>query len=131
MGESPRPLARRTQESSGPGHPVIVGHSPRELLSDIIEGANSEVLSRIVTFPLSEPDAPTVHDGKNDGEASGGAESKAEGKELGDVGGTGMVPVTASLSHVLTNIVILQEFVLEIAAVMHVRAALFGEVKFV
>ena len=35
-----------------------------------------------------------------------------------------------TLSHLLTNIIILQEFILELAAVIEVRASLFGEVKF-
>ena len=35
-----------------------------------------------------------------------------------------------SLSHVLTNVIILQEFVLELAAIVQVRASLFGEVRF-
>ena len=34
---------------------------------------------------------------------------------------------SASLNHVLTNVVILQEFVLEIVAVMQVRAAVLGD----
>ncbi|GAB7335399.1 hypothetical protein MBLNU13_g07771t1 [Cladosporium sp. NU13] len=34
---------------------------------------------------------------------------------------------TASLNHVLTNVVVLQEFVLELVAVLQVRAAVFGE----
>jgi Retinoic acid induced 16-like protein/Family of unknown function (DUF5917) len=42
---------------------------------------------------------------------------------------SGSARTSASLSHVLTNAVILQEFVLEIAAVAHVRASLFGEVQ--
>lgn len=37
---------------------------------------------------------------------------------------------TASLGHVLTNAVILQEFILEVIAVVQVRASLFGEVDF-
>ena len=37
---------------------------------------------------------------------------------------------TASLSHILTNAIILQEFVLEMAALVQVRAGLFGEVDF-
>ena len=36
-----------------------------------------------------------------------------------------------SLGHLLTNIVILQEFVLELAAVVEVRATLFDEVRFI
>ena len=40
---------------------------------------------------------------------------------------------SASLNHILTNVVILQEFVLELAAIIYVRAAVLGErdVKFV
>lgn len=37
----------------------------------------------------------------------------------------------ASLGHIITNVVILQEFVLELAALMQVRASLFSEVRFV
>jgi hypothetical protein len=36
-----------------------------------------------------------------------------------------------SVSHVLTNVILLQEFLLELAALVQVRAGLFGEVKFV
>ena len=36
----------------------------------------------------------------------------------------------AGLSQVLTNVVILQEFMLELAAIIQVRASLFGEVRF-
>ena len=36
-----------------------------------------------------------------------------------------------SVSHVLTNVIVLQEFLLELAALVQVRAGLFEEVKFV
>lgn len=36
----------------------------------------------------------------------------------------------ASLLHIITNVVILQEFVLELVALMQVRASLFSEIKF-
>ncbi|KAI9702435.1 MAG: hypothetical protein M1836_000915 [Candelina mexicana] len=35
-----------------------------------------------------------------------------------------------SVSHLLTNIIILQEFIMELAALIQVRASLFGEIKF-
>lgn len=35
-----------------------------------------------------------------------------------------------SLSHLLTNVIILQEFILELAALVQVRASLFGEVRY-
>jgi hypothetical protein len=36
----------------------------------------------------------------------------------------------ASLLHVITNVVILQEFILELVALMQIRASLFGEIKY-
>jgi hypothetical protein len=36
-----------------------------------------------------------------------------------------------TVSHVLTNVLVLQEFILEVAALVQVRAGLFGEVRFV
>ena len=36
-----------------------------------------------------------------------------------------------SLSHLLTNVIILQEFMIELAAIIEVRASLFGEVRLV
>ena len=35
-----------------------------------------------------------------------------------------------SLSHLLTNVIILQEFILELAALVQVRASLFGEIRY-
>ena len=35
-----------------------------------------------------------------------------------------------TLGHFLTNVIILQEFVLELAALVEVRAGLFGEIDF-
>lgn len=35
-------------------------------------------------------------------------------------------PHSASLNHILTNIVVLQEFALELTAVLQIRAAVFG-----
>jgi hypothetical protein len=43
--------------------------------------------------------------------------------------GAGEKEVT--VSHILTNVLVLQEFILEIAALVQVRAGLFGEVRFV
>lgn len=36
-----------------------------------------------------------------------------------------------TLSHLLTNVIILQEFMLELVAIVQVRASLFGEINFV
>lgn len=86
---------------------VVVGQGPEDLLSDIIEGANSELLGTKVEFPLRLPTETSVKEAA--------VESRI---------------TTVSLSHVLTNVVVLQEFILELSAVMQVRASLFGEVVF-
>ncbi|KAF2674419.1 hypothetical protein BT63DRAFT_449410 [Microthyrium microscopicum] len=104
---------------SGEARPVVVGHAPEELLSDIIEGANSELLGKKIMFPLQS--TGKVQEGDVAEESEVGEED--EEKETGP-------KIEVSLSHVLTNIVILQEFILELAAVMQVRASLFGEVVF-
>jgi hypothetical protein len=109
---------------------------PQLLLADVIEAANSEALSRRVSFPLqfapsTEPTTVETEADQNDGSApsleapptiidsskDNSAEDLTEKRE-------------ASLSHILTNVVILQEFVLELVAIMQVRASMFGEVKF-
>jgi hypothetical protein len=105
--------------------PIVVGQGKEDLLNDIVEGANSEVLVRKIRFPLEEG-VKSNGDGA-DGEVESGKDGIGEEKDVeGDEDG-----IVVSLSHVLTNIVILQEFILELAAMMQVRASLFGEVKFI
>lgn len=73
--------------------------------------------------PASAPAPATAADGNTaNAAAEGEAETEDEAQE----------PRQATLNHVLTNVVILQEFVLEIAALIHVRSSLLdGEIKFV
>ena len=56
-------------------------------------------------------------------EPSENATDSAEEREEDDIR-------EASLMHIITNVVILQNFVLELVALMQVRASLFNEVKF-
>lgn len=56
-------------------------------------------------------------------EPSDDAGAGAEAEEQDDIR-------EASLLHIMTNVVILQEFVLELVALMQIRASLFNEVKF-
>jgi Retinoic acid induced 16-like protein/Family of unknown function (DUF5917) len=119
-----------------PAGPIVVGHTPEDLLNDIIEGANSELLVRKIRFPLKDgqlgaenlvqksTDTQPESQHERDGDAS---EQPQDGNHPSEDDES----VVVSLSHILTNIVILQEFVLELAAVMQVRASLFAEVKFV
>jgi hypothetical protein len=128
-----QPSPARGTRIGGHAGPVVVGHSPEDLLSDIIEGANSEVLVRKVKFPLNESALKSANGEQAIAESLlDSAETTADTRKM-DVGQDSDVDdgeIVVSLSHVLTNIVILQEFILELAAVMQVRASLFGEIKF-
>ena len=63
--------------------------------------------------------APTSSETSSVRSASIGPEGKTD--ELSEI----------TLGHLLTNVVILQEFILELAALIEIRAGLFGEVRFV
>jgi hypothetical protein len=58
-------------------------------------------------------------DGTEDGSAASADGEKVEEQKL------------VSVSHVLTNVIVLQEFLLELAALVQVRAGLFAEVRYV
>lgn len=79
----------------------------------------------VVPFPDLKKDGEGV---KQADEKGGSKEGDEEGEE-GD-GDTEVEEMTASVSHVLTNVVVLQDFLLELAALVQVRAGLFGEVRF-
>ncbi|KAL9097566.1 MAG: hypothetical protein Q9165_000462 [Trypethelium subeluteriae] len=86
-------------------------------LSPAVAELDAKVLRRRVRFPI-----------RGLGEEGGVGE---EGPyQVGDEGDEKEIK-EASLNHVLTNIVILQEFILEIAAVLQVRGNLFEDVRFV
>ncbi len=86
---------------------------------------DAEMLSRKVKFS---------HDGKVElAEVATRDESTRDDKESEhSQAGGGIAPGfrVVSLNHVLTNAIILQEFVLELVALMQVRASLFAEVQF-
>ena len=76
---------------------------------------NEEIFDRRLRFPVHERNNSTVSD--------------FNGADTDDEDDQGYRE--ASLTHVLTNVVILQEFILELAAIIHVRAGLLAnEVDF-
>jgi len=120
------PSPSRSRPLSG----ELVKRSPvsQNLLNDVIETANSEALTRRITFPLGEYPIDEHREPKNEAEGTGDTIND-EQQELGSEHSSEIIR-EATLSHILTNIVILQEFILEFVAVMQVRASMFGEVKF-
>ena len=98
-----------------------------------IRSAEAQVLDRKLSFPV-QPSSSHLAGGDGDKNvsmsASQGGERTGIQSNGGTEGGDGSVR-EASLTHVLTNIVILQEFILELMAIIHVRCSLLdGEVKF-
>jgi len=65
----------------------------------------------------------SVDEGSKDGTEDGSVAS-ADGEKVEE-------QKSVSVSHVLTNVIVLQEFLLELAALVQVRAGLFAEVRYV
>lgn len=123
---SPSPSRRQRPLSGELSKPQV----PQNLLNDVIEAANSEALARRITFPISATQGGANGKYKSDGEVDGTHGANSSHEEVNDSGGSPRTTREASLSHILTNVVILQEFILEFVAVMQVRASMFGEVRF-
>jgi hypothetical protein len=74
------------------------------------------------TSPVDKGDESPATGGEQFDDAREEAEIEAEEEEEEKL---------VSVSHVLTNVILLQEFLLELAALVQVRAGLFGEVRFI
>ena len=100
-----------------------------DVLSNVAEVANVDALQQRIQF---QADAATqiVKLLRAKGPPSS---ELASARVTGDqsTGEAGETVREASLNHVVTNVIILQEFVLEIVAMLQVRASLFHEVRFV
>ncbi|KAL8958122.1 MAG: hypothetical protein Q9183_005901 [Haloplaca sp. 2 TL-2023] len=108
---SPSPL-RRDSRSSANSSALPSPRGPPDALHRKIR-LKVQGATRRPVRDSAESEASSVHSETVMGEA----ESAEEYREVG-------------LSQLLTNIIILQEFVLELAAIVQVRASLFGEVSF-
>ena len=124
-----------------PPSPVSTTSDSRAISpSPLRKAANSTTPPRRTSTPMGPPDA--LHqkikvrsafgrDAPRSAEMPGGSETsslKSETIMLDRSGERQYAEVT--LSHALTNVIILQEFMLELAAIIQVRASLFGEVAF-
>ncbi|KAI9659464.1 MAG: hypothetical protein M1821_001722 [Bathelium mastoideum] len=127
---SPLRGAGSPRGGGGPGTPWSGGGF--EQLSPAVAELDAKVLRRRLRFPLGG--VQQVENERKDDEGGRVREDRVEGSNVVGTGGAGSDKpegAEASLNHVLTNIVILQEFVLEIAAVLQVRGHLFEDVRFV
>lgn len=159
LGISPSPSSAKRgvrNYSSSPFRPqsgaVLSTTPPRRIATPV--GPPGVLLQKIKIPPTCLHDqqqqqqqqpVPAIH--HNHANLSGGLSSETSSVRSADSGGPSTTEAgvhrhghghamegdarEVSLGHVLTNVVILQEFLLELAALVEVRASLFGEVRFV
>ena len=99
---------------------------------------DQSILARKVGLPTPKGELTPIpfpnlrSTGSQDSEGSKDRVEKTE--EASERGGKGEAQKKeeklVSVSHVLTNVIVLQEFLLELAALVQVRAGLFAEVRF-
>jgi len=84
---------------------------------------------KVEAIPLNFDRKPANGDGEPDGNGIGDDARSSVASENGDTT-TPAGEKTVSVSHIITNAIILQSFLLEIAALVQARAGLFDEVRF-
>jgi len=90
---------------------------------------DQSILARKVGLPAMKGEiTPIPFPNLKDGSAEGSTQGTEDGSVHGDVEAE---EKEVSVNHVLTNVIVLQEFLLEVAALVQVRAGLFGEVRYV
>jgi hypothetical protein len=94
---------------------------------------DQSILARKVGLPALKGDInPIPFPNLKDGSTEGSVQGTEDGSVQGDGEREGEVEEKkVSVNHVLTNVIVLQEFLLEVAALVQVRAGLFGEVRHV
>jgi hypothetical protein len=99
-----------------------------DVFSNLAEIADAEALKKRIKFgrvqggrEIKLVHSKTFEPTKERSDAIASVDGETEDED--DIG-------EASLSHIITNVVILQEFVLELVALLQVRASSFNEVKF-
>jgi Family of unknown function (DUF5917) len=94
---------------------------------------DQSILARKVGLPALKGDInPIPFPNLKDGSTEGSVQGTEDGSVQGDGEREGEVEEQkVSVNHVLTNVIVLQEFLLEVAALVQVRAGLFGEVRHV
>jgi hypothetical protein len=123
----PRASEQVARQSSDTAFNLEAGHAnERQLLQDVMQAANEERMKQQITFPARQVGAGPKGLGisEENNETEGNQVITEQQDEEAEV------LISASLGHVLTNAVLLQEFVLEVTAIMQVRASMFGEVAF-
>ncbi|KIV99384.1 uncharacterized protein PV09_08929 [Verruconis gallopava] len=120
----------RNSSDSGSGVPDTGLVAERQLLEDVMRAASESRMQQRLVFPI-DTSAADSHGLGISGHEEGDRMANASSRDGDDGGNVNDEKKSASLGHILTNAVVLQEFVLEITAIMQVRASMLGEVAFV
>lgn len=110
-----------------------VGLPHREEIEPIPLRFNKQALSE-PDDTIEVDDEENMHIGPGAEELDGIGDEYGTGDDEGEDLGRESVAIndgTVSVSHVVTNVLILQSFVFEVASLMQMRASLFNEVRFV
>ncbi|KAK4696176.1 hypothetical protein P7C71_g1701, partial [Lecanoromycetidae sp. Uapishka_2] len=123
----------RISPSPSPSKPGSRAFSPSPLQQDSI----ASTPSRTVATPMGPGDAlrqrikvPTTSSGRSDVRDVSSETSSMRSESVKSETKHGEEIKEVTLSHLLTNVIILQEFMLEMVAIVQVRATLFGKIKF-
>ena len=109
--------------SSAPPKRVVTPMGPPDALRQKIKFSNTTHPKRTTTATSHNPGGGGGAGGSEASSVrSGGSMEPAAGRDTEEV-------KEVSLGHLLTNIIILQEFMLELTALIEVRASLFGELR--
>lgn len=124
---SPSPLhAEKTGGKSVPASQVAAFAAIEQ---SILARKVSQPLSRDEIAAIPFPDLQSAKDDENStADAVQGDNSEDDEEPKDDQPGEKKM---VSVSHVLTNAIVLQDFLLELAALVQIRAGLFGEVRYV
>lgn len=121
--------------SPSPSKTAQRAYSPSPLREDSF----SSTPPRFISTPMGPADAlrqkikmtiDSAAGRNNPCEVAGSESSSLKSETVGSTTESAEDVKEISLSHLLTNVIILQEFLLEIAAIVEVRASLFDEVTF-
>ncbi|RDW59811.1 hypothetical protein BP6252_12898 [Coleophoma cylindrospora] len=138
--ETPQSMPRSREFSSSPLRESESAHSRGVPASQAAAFAaiDQSILARKVGLavakeemkPIPFPDLRAIDSGESTAQKESESNVEPTGDDQTSDGETQIEPTLASVSHVLTNVIMLQEFLLELAALIQVRAGLFGEIKF-
>ena len=125
----------RQSPSRSPSKPISRAISPSPLRNDISADTPSKQASATSQIPPLDPLQQEIriplHRFSNDRETSDArSETSSIRSDSMSIEPAGEQWREVTLSQILTNVIILQEFVMELVAIVQVRASLFGEVNF-